>query len=307
MDRVAFMEEQSTSESVAFISFTRYYAKKRVVAFFEGEDEKYYTSKINSILSSSSWSSVVCGGKKKVLAVRNVIRENEAYCNAVCMFFVDADFDNNKYIQECEDVYLTPCHSVENFYFSENLVRQVISAELKVYEEGDESERYGKLLNLFNDLVVEYSKAIKPYNVMIDMFQNALEKGALTGGLNLNNIQLDHIVNIDVNAAKVTGLTDYNDARRLFPDLRGDIESIIFIDRFGEGCNCKMYRGKENLEFLRIFLVNLKEDRCKKQNRFIFENRAKVGLQLTKGNTLTELNGYSDFPRCLREYISRFS
>lgn len=305
MDRVRYMQEERTSVSVLFIEFLRLNSKGKIVAFFEGEDEKYYLPKINSVLGSSNWSGVVCGGKSNVLEVRENVREHEVYGNSECMFFIDADFDDNSFCDDKSDVYITPGHSVENFYFSESLISQVLSVEFKLREEGEEREKFECIMSLFKELSEEFIAAIKPYNVMVDNYQNAIKSGQLNGGLNLKNIGIENLV--DISLGTVSSLHDFTSYRALFPDLRGDIENVDLNDRFGEEKNHMQFRGKENMEFIRVFLLKLKTDRTSRRGQMIFERRSKVSLQLVKGGMLSELSNYADYPECLRRFLNSYS
>ncbi|MEZ8652053.1 hypothetical protein AB6D92_24275 [Vibrio splendidus] len=63
-----------------------------------------------------------------------------------------------------------------------------------------------------------------------------------------------------------------------------------------------LLRGKQQLEFLRLFLTRLKDERSKKDN-VIFSKRTPVKLQLSKANILSELSQYAVTTSCLVEYL----
>ncbi len=65
-----------------------------------------------------------------------------------------------------------------------------------------------------------------------------------------------------------------------------------------------VFRGKFELEFFRILLNKVIEDRNKKKDRRVFLNKKKVSLHL-ETNILTVLSIYADTPKCLFEYIER--
>jgi hypothetical protein len=56
---------------------------------------------------------------------------------------------------------------------------------------------------------------------------------------------------------------------------------------------------------MRIFLTQLKADRNIKAGRKVFKEKGNVKLQLTKGNTISELSQYADTPQCLRDFLLR--
>ncbi|HHT8313062.1 TPA: hypothetical protein ACT24S_002434 [Yersinia enterocolitica] len=67
MSRVDILTAARVTPSVKFLEFTRVYSskgKEYCVSFFEGEDAKYYTVRINNILPPQQFTSINCGGKK---------------------------------------------------------------------------------------------------------------------------------------------------------------------------------------------------------------------------------------------------
>ncbi len=65
-----------------------------------------------------------------------------------------------------------------------------------------------------------------------------------------------------------------------------------------------IFRGKQNLDFFRAFILLLRDDRGKKSGRELFLKSGKVKLQLTKANTLSELSQYADTPTCLKKFLA---
>jgi len=68
----------------------------------------------------------------------------------------------------------------------------------------------------------------------------------------------------------------------------------------------ELLRGKQQLEFLRVFLTHLREERSKKNNT-TFSKKTPIKLQLSKANTLSELSQYAVTPNCLIAYLSNLS
>ncbi|MBS0925997.1 hypothetical protein JK188_16050, partial [Providencia sp. JGM181] len=95
----------------------------------------------------------------------------------------------------------------------------------------------------------------------------------------------------------------------IFSELPSDL--IINLDEskcYLENLNGELwFRGKQNLEFFRIFLQKIKEDRCKKTGRCIFKEKGNVRLQLSKLNCISELSQYAETPKCLHEFLSKLN
>ncbi|MDA5564625.1 DUF4435 domain-containing protein [Cobetia sp. MMG027] len=306
MDRVDYMMLEEGSEIVGFMEFTRLDAKNKVVAFFEGEDEKYYASKIDVCCRGLLWGSVRCGGKSKVIGIRDAIRAHPIYNSKKCMFFVDRDFDDNSKVLQYDDVYITPYHSIENFYFSRDLIERVLSAEFNLSEGGPEHQCFNKAMNVYDKTASEYIAAIRPFNVMVSFYQDAIDREIIKGQLNLKNIKFDSLVKVEL--GKVVRLKEYEDVKSIFPNLEDSCDKLKVVDNFDVENPAMSFRGKENLEFVRVFLLKLKADRCEPEQmkRTVFRNKSNVRLQLSKANLLTELSGYASVPDCLVNYLEEF-
>lgn len=303
MSRVDTLKNSRNSLTVKFMEFTRINSKKRVAIFFEGEDEKYYSVRINTIRPDISWSGVNCKGKSNVISMRDKIKSHSSYNNASCLFFVDSDFDDNQDIKNLPDLYLTPCYSIENLYLSESVFRRILSAEFNVSDTCEEYNCFQICLSKYYEIKSQYLERIEGFNLLIKELRLMEKTGHLTSRLNLNNLNIDDLVTIELSLVS----KEYDELfpKMLFPELPENIE--ISLERskvFFSGKNKELwYRGKQNIEFLRVFINKLKEDRCKKSGRNVFLNKGNVKLQLTKANLISELGQYADTPSCLKSFL----
>jgi len=306
MTRVEKLKESRDSLSVKFLEFTRATSKGRTPAFFEGEDEKYYSIRIDNIRPDINWSGINCGGKANVLSMRERIRRHETYRNHACLFFVDSDFDDNKEIVEFDDLYLTPCYSVENLYFTESAFSRLLSAEFGINDACIEHECFVACMEKYRDLKNQYLDAISGFNYLIKEIRVIERSGTLAGRLNINNVSIDDLVGIEL--SEVSKRYNENSPKLIFPELSEDLKVELdnseeyFSDRHGE----RWFRGKQHLEFYRIFIGKIKVDRCKKSGREIFNKKGNVKLQLTKANAISELSQYAETPQCLRDFLQGF-
>jgi hypothetical protein len=272
--------------------------------FFEGEDEKYYSIRINTMAPNLKWGGINAEGKKNVIKLRELIRNHPDYHDKSCMFIVDADFDDNTNICHLEDVYITPCYSIENLYTSEHTLRRILSAEFKITEHCENSESFTKAIETFNSVKKDYHASLLFFNVWIRAYRKN-EQAATLEKLNINNVKFDQLADITL-----SGVTKkYNDkiVSSLFPVGTDPEQTYIdeSINYFKENDPETKFRGKQQLEFFRIFLEKLKIDAGSKSGRIVFKQKIKVPLNLTKSNCLSELSNYADTPDCFVSFVHR--
>jgi len=302
VSRVSALIKSRNNISVKFLEFMRIVAKENLPICFEGEDEKYYSARISSLIFSD-WIGIDCGGKKNVIDLRKSIKKNEVYKDTKALFFVDSDFESNDDIRNLPDVYITPCYSVENLYTSNEVFQRVLRSEFGISEVGEFSQCYQKCIQIFNSRKQEFLSAIQDFNQLIFLLRQKEKDGTLKTRLNINNIEISSLVSISLE--KVDKVYDVSLPKSIFSELPDNLSIDIsqatpyFVEKDAE----TWYRGKQNLEFIRIFLGLLRQDKGKKENREIFQCRSSVKLQLTKSNTISELSQYANTPNCLREFL----
>jgi hypothetical protein len=270
MSRVENLKRARNLLSVKFLEFTRVVSKGKVAAFFEGEDEKYYSIRINAIRPDILWAGVNCNGKSNVVNMRDRIRRHTTYRKYSCLFFVDSDFCDNQELFEFSDLYLTPCYSIENLYFSEAAFARVLSAEFGLNDTCEEHECFEFCMSRYCEIKSQYLDMIEGFNLLVKEVRLMEKSGHLVGRLNINNVNIDDLV--DINLSEVTKVYAESSLSSIFPELPEELEISFerskeyFKDKDGE----LWYRGKQNLEFYRVFLGKLKIDRCRKNGREFF-------------------------------------
>ncbi|WP_368188767.1 DUF4435 domain-containing protein [Aeromonas sp. R7-3] len=303
MSRVSELKNARDNLSVKFIEFTRIMSKKRHAIFFEGEDEKYYSVRINNIRPDITWSGINTGGKSNVIEMRRRIRTHNTYANAPCMFFVDADFDDNSDLLTLGDIYVTPCYSVENLYISSHAYVRILSAEFGINDTMESSDCFKQSITTFEKIKFDYINAITPFNLLIRELRIKEKCGELNGRLNINNVKFEDLVKVELDG--VEKIYNEQDPKSIFPELQENISVELerSKEHFSTLAGDIWFRGKQNLEFFRVFLEKIKTERCKKTPRLIFKEKGNVKLQVTKGNCISELSHYADTPPCLIEYL----
>lgn len=301
MSRVEMLEAARNRLSVKFIEFTKVVSNGKYAIFFEGEDEKYYSPRINIIRSDIKWIGINCSGKKNVIELRRMIRTHFDYGNSLCMFFIDSDFDDNASYKNLGDIYLTPCYSIENLYTSSSAFSRIINAEFGVHEFHENDQCFKKAVEHFENTKSLYFRAIEDFNFLIFELKRVDEPNLV---VNINNVNFEKLV--DINLGQVTKLYTTDNPKNIFPELPDDLKFNFEAAKefFKTFHSEQWFRGKQNLEFLRVFLEIIKKDRCSKQKRQIFKNKAPVKLHLTKSNCISELSQYADTPDCLLAFLA---
>lgn len=305
MSRVDVLKQSRDSISVKFLEFTRIVSKgsNRVAVFFEGEDEKYYSVRINNIRPDIQWSGVNSKGKSNVIKLREKIRSHSVYENSPCLFFVDSDFDCNSELSGLDDLYLTPCYSIENLYISNAVFERVMAAEFGLSDITEDNNCYKNAFEIYKKTKDSYLEVISHFNFLIRELKLKEYKNEISGRLNINNLSIDDLLTIKFGS--VTKKYNENSPCTLFPELPEELSISLHSSElhFKELCGEKWFRGKQHLEFFRSFMGKLKEDRCKKESREIFNSRGNVKLSLTKANSISELSQYADTPKCLKDFL----
>lgn len=305
MSRVEVLIDSRSNLSVKFMEFTRIVSKDKCSIFFEGEDEKYYSIRIGNIRPDLKWSGINSGGKTNVIKLRHKVREHPTYSKARCLFFVDADFDDNSELFKLNDLYVTPCYSVENLYISQDAFIRILSAEFGVNDSTDNQRCFENAIAVFNSTRLAYIDAIKGFNILIRELRLMEYRKELGGRLNINNVKFESLVKVDIE--RVEKIYDENTPNSIFPELNSKI--VVNLDNsrthFESLDGEYWFRGKQNIEFFRIFIEKLKTDRCKKNSRKVFNEKGNVKLQISKGNCISELSQYADTPECLSEFLKR--
>lgn len=305
MSRVQILKDSRQSSSVKFLEFTRVVSKDKVAIMFEGEDAKYYSIRINAILPDLEWASINCGGKDNVLQLREDIRSHPNYYNAPCIFFVDSDFDNNEEIANLTDLYITPCYSIENLYFTESAFIRIMDSEFKVSETNERANDFEVALSIYRKTKQEYLNEISGFNYLIKEIRRIENEGNSTGKLHINDLSFNKLVK--VNLDKVDKIYNESQPEVIFPKIASnlDIKLSNSRDYFSNISLELWFRGKQHLEFFRNFLVHLINDINSKTGRKVFSTKGRVGLNLTTDNCVSDLSQYADTPPCLITFLKR--
>jgi hypothetical protein len=301
------MRQSRKSYSVAYQEFMLNYKKYNYHCFFEGKDDpKYYNFRIKSFVNNFNW--YICNGKDYVKEIKKIIEMN--YQNIKSMYFIDKDFSNQN--SDSNDIYITPCYSIENFYTNEEFIKEVLKTEFVIYESDDD---FNRIMDIFKELQKEFHKKTIILNAWLASYNDKLEQNnsqeikrlniddkiepilknpvlpELKGIKNLDKIneklKIDNIFKVDSNLITKEDIT----------------KKIEFFENIGK-FEC-FFRGKFELIFIVSFLEKLKQEVTKKNNRSYNLKKRKCDVEFKFNNILSSLTQYAKTPICLINFLKK--
>lgn len=301
MDRLTYMRGQRDSAVVSLMSTLKALSggENQLVCVFEGEDAKYYGSRINNILDFVPRRNLPCRGKSTLLELKDKIVNHPYIDNSKVLFFADRDFDFMS--ESTELIYFTPCYSIENLYVSRKTFETLIIDEFGICPDRNDTI-YSKVLDIFDTLYSQFCDAISELNAWV-YTQNLLQVENPDIKLNLSNYQLTKFVDIEL-----TGVLKKYD-RSMLNDLFDsshpvdEIQLQSSINQLSDKGHENIIRGKYLIEFYRIFLDKLMRE-LNSKNSSIFNEKVKTKLIISDSNILSCLSQYAITPICLTNFLT---
>ena len=292
MSRVQALKEATTSFSVKFLEFTRVASKDPsiTVCFFEGKDEKYYSSRLTDNLGDFKWHGIDSGGKKVVLEVFETISKHSTYSSSRALYFIDRDFEIWFSNPDPKSIYVTPCYSVENLYVSETALVRILSSEFGVTEFNDNREGFRNCIKLFREFKKEVGEALYEFNCWVMAHRLMERDGRAPSSINVRNVKTEDLVSVSFSGVYVK--YDKNDPASPFRDHETlslcplaikEAKDYLSLDQWP-----RQYRGKQVIDFFRSFLMGVKQDISQREPTY-FKKRSKVHLSLSKEQIISEL------------------
>lgn len=266
-----------------------------VNCFFEGKDDyKYYGVRIKLYIDTMSNNTYVCGNKNKVLKVHDmIISQASTIEGEVRLFFIDRDFDKDIKFQP--DIYVTDSYAIENFYYTDTAIREMLESELNIsgYSIEDEQD-LDKALKYYVEKRKEFIDQMITVNAWYSLQKNKAD-GDVGSYPNLCQLKdYTQVIGIeDIDALK-SKTPDYIEVTR--EELHKEIEWLLENPVY-------RLRGKYFEQYLFTVINYLIQDSNKKNNREIFSKRRRVGFTLGKDSVITILSPYAETPKSLKEYL----
>lgn len=284
--------------SAAFMQFTNYkcYFSDYIFAFYEGEDGKYYNYRIKEI-TNRDIIHIKANNKAKVLEVMKIIQSKHEYDSVTILYFVDRDMDFELEEYKNDNLYVTPCYSIENLYVSSKAFGQILEDEfgLNVHDSD-----YQKYFSLFIRYYEEFCNLMTEFNALV-LIRN--EKNLNCGKVNIQKIKtMTRLINVDV----TSGLCYSNHYQEEIDKLKEKLnvtdqeveEAKIRLAKYGEPS--EVFRGKNQLDFFVTFIYKLSE------NKNLLFNPVPTSVNINPNqNPLGDLSRYAITPPDLTDFIKK--
>lgn len=287
------------NDTAAYNKFILEYNKCKNTSFYfiEGDDFCYYNSRIRKYSSNDCFKNYPCGGKSKVISVRNMISNSKIKLenNNKVMFFVDRDY-NFEFVPE--GIYITDWYSIENFYLTKELIKKVLENFFRLNEYDN---NYEKALEYFEELYKEYSRIARKLNVFYYTVREC-EKIQNTPKTKFATVPFYKF--IEKNKLKGFKMVEYSyDELSKMYEISCKLSKELLVKNehiFSENDHSN-YRGKSELEFLKNFLDLIR--RAMNSGSYGFE-KIKVCKYDFQTDIMTILTDYAYTSKKLVEYIS---
>ncbi|MGK7945828.1 MAG: DUF4435 domain-containing protein [Microcystaceae cyanobacterium] len=301
-DLIKAREEASNVPYQEFIKLVREYPNE-LFCFFEGKDNPYYYDRIKQSITLQI-NSVNCKGRKGVLKVHQLISYHPEYNKYKKAFFIDRDF-NQPLPPQSPPVFETPCYSIENFYVSLEVFKEIMKNELHLSAVSDES--YNICVQLFTDRQKEFHSAVILFNAwyacLIDIRNT---KNIETG------VQLDKKLPkgfIDFKLSSISSNYDLQKIRETFPNAREVTEESL-NKKLLEFDTCEqhqVFRGKYEMDFLLSLIELILKDSRKSKNYIKDKIKFDFSERISHEQALNIFSRYAETPESLKTYIRKIS
>jgi hypothetical protein len=303
------LKQSRDKPQVAYQEFTLHTRQNKdgLFCFFEGKDNAYYVPRIKRF--TDNYYSIKCGGRDKVLEVYRLITIHAEYDKYKKAFFIDRDF-NAPLPPHNPPIFETPCYSIENFYVSVNVFKEILKNEFHLSEVSDPA--FQVCIPLFKDRQEEFHQATILFNAW---YACLIEIRNVTGnktGVNLDDKFPKNF--LDLTLQTVLAKYDLEKIKQIFPNAL-EVPEDILNAKIAEFSNCEygqVFRGKYEIWFLLVFLRLILID-SNKSHLFIAEKLSftfnndytNQNPILSNEQAITAFNGYAETPESLNNYLKQ--
>lgn len=275
-------------------------SNKKNVFFLEGKDDiKYYNSRFQAV-HSTNFHFFPSGGKENVLKAQKFI--NLKYNGSLKIkFFVDRDFDT---ICTKDNLFVTPCYSIENLYISRNVFENILQSEFDLNRFSKSKDCFKIAYDLYLERKEEYLNCIED---LIIWCLHHHPKGAECDISKIND-RLFSKKNplVKFSLEKIEKNYDFTILESLTVNVRTLNEDEISKYRkiLDEKSKVYFYRGKFLFQFFEKFMELFSKEANRKDN-IIFSKRIPNSLSNSCENALSVFSQYSETPNCLKIFLSK--
>ena len=289
-------KERGTYEAIylQFVNNRKYY-KTYAFCFYEGEDGKYYDSRIRQKFDDKIMTFPV-GNKKEVLKLLDKIKKAGLYEDVCTMFFVDRDYDVSK-VGYNEDLFETPCYSIENLYVQQDCLLNILQSEFS-FNEIDEDCK--KCLQDFKHRETEFNNQMLEFNALVYLRR---KKSDSNRNFAFGSIKTSHLVQVDID--KITQSPKYDETiEKIKQKLQFEEEEIELAknELIEKGSFSSNFRGKNQLDFFVEFIKKLKL--LNDTGGYFSIKHSGIHINIT-ANRLSELSQYAITPPSLELFLEK--
>lgn len=285
---------------VAYQEFVLYarQGKDGLFCFFEGKDNAYYVPRIKRF--TDDYCSIPCGGRDKVLKVHELITIHPEYDKYKKAFFIDRDF-NQPLLPHNPPIFETPCYSIENFYVSVDVFKQIIINEFHLSEVSDPG--FKVCLQLFQERQKEFHQATTLLNAWYACLIEIRNKKGKHTGVNLGNKLPKKFV--DLSLQSVSANYDISKIKSTFPQALEVLEEDLQkkLNKFATCEQYKVFRGKYEMQFLITLIQLILQDSFNEQKYIEVKIRFDFNQKLTNEQAINVFSAYAETPDSLTNYL----
>lgn len=255
---MGLLEDYRNSRNKAQVAFTEFMLHTRqnkdgLFCFFEGgkgTDNPYYVPRIKQY--TSSYYPIRCSGRDRVLEVHELIRNRSEYNKYKKSFFIDKDFNPGAGIMT-PPIYETPCYSIENFYASIEVFKEILINALNVAEF---SPDFNICLEIFSQRQTEFHQSTLLFNAWYAcLIENRNKTGEMTN-VNLDNKFPKEFIDFSLdNISSKYNIQNIRETYPTAPQIEDD-KLDNKISEFETAIMHKIFRGKFEFGFV-LSLINL--------------------------------------------------
>ncbi len=298
------VENARQSRSKGVVAYAKFCLERmnyesKLFCFFEGDDYKYYNSRIENI-KNRKYSDVItydCGGRKGVEKVFKLISKDKV--DTETLFFVDKDYISSSIVGN-PLVYETPCYSIENLYTTTESFEKILNQEFKL---NSVDADFKKCVQDFIKRQYEFHECITFLNAWLYCQR---EKEIINGAkkISLSGFKIRRFFDeISIESVRLKSEFTLKLIESLFDDYYdvelGRVEEVI--KDFSKKDKQKTFRGKFELEFLKAIITDL---RTKNKNSQYFELKKDCVSIDANVNPISSLSQYACTPQCLVSFLS---
>lgn len=261
-----------------------------LVCFVEGYDLPYYNSRIEAI-SGQHCVFIDSGGKKNVVRTQQYFSNKDAYSVYRKLYFVDSDYDDNSCLSD--DIYVTPCYSIENLCVSDDAFIKIMKG---IYKVDIDNPKLDKAISFYKK---EQDKFIRATSLFCAWYKCVKKlPGENSVKLSESFPQAISEIGADNIIEKNNNLQYIND---LYPDIQDITDDEIHVALVGIDGKMENIRGKYVFDFIEYITCCFNRD--SRGSRIYTEG--KTSFEKNRKTLLARLSPYADTPTSLRDYVNK--